>query len=101
HRIYTVHTRLIRKLRTGDDDLAKQLWTQFREHNHRPVGLAVADHARLADGVRVQFDDLLEEFGLGAPDIFDGLAGDRLGEKTDEIARGAGPHRHADLAVGL
>ena len=46
-------------------------------------------------------DHLVEKFGLGARDVLDGLAGHGLGQKADEIAGMAGPHRHADLAVGL
>ena len=35
------------------------------EH-HRPAGLAVADHARLALGLRVAGDHRFEEYRLGA-----------------------------------
>ncbi len=72
-----------------------------REHHHRPAGLAIADHARLAVGLGVQRDHLFEEDRLGARDVLDGLARHRFGQEADEIAGMAGLERDADLAVGL
>ena len=72
-----------------------------REHHDRPSGLAIADDARLAVGLRMQGNDLLEEYRFGARDVFDGLAGHRLGKKADEITGMAGFECDADFAVGL
>src|SRR5204862_1720932 len=71
------------------------------EHHHRPAGLAVPDHARFAVRVWMQRDDLFEKFCFSAANIFDGLTGDRLGEKADEIAGMARCKGNADPAVGL
>ena len=87
--------------RAGDDDRAEQLRPQRRQDHHGPAGLAVADHARLAVGLGMQRDDLLEEDRLGARDVLDGLARHRLRQEADEIAGMAGLHRDADFAVGL
>ncbi len=72
-----------------------------REHHDRPAGLAVADHAGLAVGLRVQRDDLFEEYRFGAGNVLDGLARHRIGQEADEIAGMAGLEGDADLAVGL
>ena len=46
-------------------------------------------------------DHPLEEYGLGARDVPDGLARHRIGQEADEIAGMPGFERNADLAVGL
>ena len=55
----------------------------------------------LAVGVGMQLDHPLEERRLGSHDVLDRLPRHRLGQEADEITRMAGPHRDADLAVGL
>ena len=71
------------------------------QHHDRPAGLAIADHARLAVGFRMQRDDLFEEDRLGAGDVLDGLARHRIGQEADEITGMSGLERDADFAVGL
>ena len=101
HRVLALDAGPVGQRRAGDDDRPEQLRPDRRHHHHRPAGLAVADDARLAFGVRVQRDHLLEEHRLGAHDVLDGLARHRVGREADEVARMAGAHRHAQLAVGL
>jgi hypothetical protein len=101
HGILAVHAGPVGQRRPGDDDRAEQLGTNGRQHHHRPAGLAIADHARIAVRLGVERDDLLEEDRLGAGDILERLAGHRLGQEADEIAGMPGLERHADLAVGL
>ena len=79
----------------------EELGTQRREHHERPAGLAVADHAGLAVGLRMQRDDLLEEDRLGARDVLERLARHGLGQEANEVAGMAGLEGDADLAVGL
>ena len=71
------------------------------EHHDRPAGLAVADHAGFAVGLRVQFRNLFQEHCFGARDILDRLARHRLRQEADEIAWVPGFKSDADLAVGL
>ena len=52
-------------------------------------------------GVRVRGYNLFDEDCLGASDVADRLTGNRLGEKSDEVARVAGFECNTDLAVGL
>ena len=66
-----------------------------------PTGLAIADHARLAVGVRMQRDDFFDENRFGARDVLDRLSGHRFGQKADEVAGMTRFHRDADLAVRL
>ncbi len=49
----------------------------------------------------MQCDHLLEEDRFGARDVLDGLAGEGIRQKADEVARMTGLERDADLAVGL
>ncbi len=101
HRVRAADPRPVGERRAGDDDRAEKLGPQRGDDHHRPAGLAVADDAGLALGLGVAGDHRLEEGRLGACDIEDGLAGDRLGQEADEIGRVPGLHRDADLAVGL
>ena len=101
HRIFAADASPVGQRRAGDDDRAEQLRPQRGEDHDRPTGLAIADHARLAVGFRMQGDDLLDKDRLGSCDVLDGLAGHRFGQEADEVAGMAGLHRHADLAVGL
>ncbi len=73
-----------------------------RGHHHDlPAGLAVADQTRLALGVRVTLDDLLDKAGLRLAHILDRLTGHRVRQKADKIAGVASGERDADLAVVL
>src|SRR5215472_2643796 len=64
-----------------------------------PNSPAIADQTRLALGVWMSLDDLIDEPGLGLANIFDRLARHWVRQKTDEIARMAGLERNADFAV--
>ena len=101
HRVLAADARPVGERRAGDDDRAEELGAERGEDHHRPAGLAVADDAGLALGLRVAGDHRLEEHRLGGGDVEDGLAGHRLGQEADEVGRVAGLHRDADLAVGL
>jgi hypothetical protein len=73
-----------------------------RAHHHDlPVSLAVADQTRLALGVRVTLDNLLDKAGLRLAHILDRLTGHRVRQKAHEVAGMAGCERDADLAVVL
>ena len=96
-----MHARPIGERRAGDDDRPEQFRPQRCEDHDRPAGLAVSDHARLAVGVRMAADHLLDEQRFGARDTLDRLSGHRLRQEADEIAGMARLHRDADLAVRL
>jgi len=49
----------------------------------------------------VPADDLLEEPGLGLPNVHQGLARDRLRVEPDEVDRVAGAEGEADLGIEL
>ena len=49
----------------------------------------------------MQGDDLLQENRFGTHDVFNGLAGHRVGGEADEIRGMPGAHGHAEFAVGL
>ena len=101
HRILAAHASPIGQRRPGEDDRPEELGPECCDQHHRPPGLAVADHARLALGLGMAGDDRLEEGRFGAGDVEDGLARHRVGQEADEVGRMPGLHRHADLAVGL
>ena len=66
HRVLALDARPVGERRAGDDDRAEELGPERGEDHHRPAGLAVADDAGLALGLRVAGDDGLEEHRLGA-----------------------------------
>ena len=101
HRVLAAHAGPVGQRRAGDDQRPEQLRPGGRHHHHRPAGLAVADHHRLALGLGVPLGHPLEERRLGLHHVLDRLPGHRLRQEADEIAGMAGRHRHADLAVGL
>ena len=101
HRILAAHARPIGQRRAGDDDGPEQLGPDRGQHHDGPASLAIADHARLAVGLRMQRGDLFEEHGFGAGDVFDGLTRHRVGQEADEIAGMSGLERNADLTVRL
>lgn len=73
-----------------------------RAHDHDlPAGLAVADQARLALGVRVSCRDLCDKPGFCLANVLDCLTRNRIGQKADEIAGMTCRKRDADLAVVL
>src|SRR5215471_17414047 len=73
-----------------------------RAHHHDlPARLAVADETRLALGVRMARDDLVDKPSLCLAHILDRLTWHRVRQKADEIAGMAGGERDADLAIML
>ena len=62
------------------------------QHHDRPARLAIADHAGLAAGLRMQRDDFFNEYRFGAGDVLDGLPRHRIRQEADEIAGMAGLH---------
>ena len=96
-----MHAIPIGQRRSGDDDRAEQIRPHRREHHNCPAGLTIADHARLAVGLRMQRDHLLEERRLGSAHVLEGLAGHRIRQEADEVAWVACLHGHADFAVSL
>ena len=60
-----------------------------------------SDHARLAVCLRILGGDLFDEDRLGAGNVLDGLSGNGIGQKSDEVARMTGLKNDADFAVGL
>jgi hypothetical protein len=96
-----VYTRPIRERGARDDQRAEQLGPQRGENHDRPASLAVADHARLAVGIRMPLDHFLDEDRFSAGDTFDGLSRHGLGKEPDEVAGMSCLHGHADLTVGL
>ncbi len=101
HRVFAVHAGPIGKRRAGDDDGSEQFRPQRCQDHDGPAGLAIADHARLAVGLRMAADDLLDEQRFGARDALDRLSGHRLRQEADEIAGMTCFHRDADFAVRL
>ena len=87
HGILAMDALPIRQRRAGDDDRAKQLWPQRREHHDRPARLAVSDHTRFVFGLRMQFQDFFQKYAFGAGDILDRLSRHWLRQEADEIAR--------------
>ena len=61
HRVLAPDARPVGERRAGDDDRAEELGPQRGKDHHRPAGLAVADDAGLAVGLRMAGDDRLEE----------------------------------------
>jgi hypothetical protein len=82
-------------------DRPRQVGVHGAHHHDLPTGLAVADEARLAFRLRVQRDHPLQEPRLGAANILDRLAGNRVGHEADEVAGMAGGQCDTDLAVLL
>jgi hypothetical protein len=96
-----MHAGPIGERRSSEHDRADAFWVDRAHHHDLPAGLAVADQTRLALGVRVTLDDLLDKAGLRLAHILDRLTGHRVRQKADEIAGMAGGERDADLAVVL
>ena len=70
-------------------------------HHDLPASLAVADQTRLALGVRVAPDHLLDKASLRLAYVLDRLTGHRVRQKADEVAGMACRERDPDLAVML
>src|SRR5215468_10267361 len=96
-----MHAGPISERRAGNDERSEQFRPERGQDHDGPAGLAIADHARLAIGIRMAADDRLDELGLCARDAFDGLSRHRLGQEAYEIAGVPCLHRHADFAVRL
>ena len=101
HRILAVHARPVGDRRARDDDRTEQLGPHGGEQHHCPARLAVADDGRLSVGKRMKGNHALEEGGLGARDILDGLAGNGLGQEADEVAGVPSLECDADFAIGF
>src|SRR5262249_55001073 len=84
-----------------DDDRSEQFRTDGGDYHDRPASLAVADHARLAVGVRMQRDHPFEKTRFRARNVGDGLPRHRLRQEAYEVAGVAGLEDDADFAVGL
>ena len=74
-----MHARPVGERRAGNDDGTEQLGPDGREHHDRPSRLAVADHRRFAVSERMERNHALQESGLRMGDVFNRLAGDRIG----------------------
>jgi hypothetical protein len=101
HRVLAVHARPIGKRRSGEHDRPDALRVNRAHHHDLPAGLAVADQARFALGVRMARGHLLDKTGLRFAHILDRLTGHRVRQKADEIARMACGERDSNLAVVL
>ena len=101
HRVLAIGPRPVGEGCADERDGAGQLGPDCGQPRHRPAGLAVADDEGLVVGPGVPADDLLEEPGLGLPDVHQGLARDRLRVEPDEVDRVAGAEGEADLGIEL
>src|SRR4051812_8512423 len=101
HRVLAVYASPVGQRRTGEHDRAGQVRADRAHHHDLPAGLAVADQTRLALGLRVPGDDLLDKARLGQADILDRLTRHRLRQEPDKITGVTGRQRDADLAVVL
>jgi hypothetical protein len=96
-----MHALPVRQRRAGDDDRPEQIRPQRRQHHDGPAGLAIANHAWLVVGFRMQLDDLFQENRFRAGDVADGLPGHGVRQEPNEVTRVPGFQRDADFAVGL
>jgi len=93
--------RPVRQRRAGDDDRSEQFGPDGSCHQDLPARLAIADDRGLAAAVGVQLADLAHEGRFGTHDILDGLAGNGIGQKANEVAGMACLQSSTDLAVGF
>ena len=84
----------IGKRRSGEHDGADLFRVNRGHHHDLPAGLAVADQAGLTFSIGVKLDYFLDKAGFGFAYVLNCLAGYRIGQKPDEIARVAGGERH-------
>ena len=101
HGVDAADARPIGKRRAGDNKGAKQFGPDRRQHHDGPARLAISDHAGFALCLGVQRNHLLEEDRFRAADVFDRLAGHRVGQKADKVAGMACLHGDANFAVRL
>ena len=101
HRVLAMHTGPIGERGASNDDRAEQLGPDSRENHHRPSRLAVADHRWSTVGEGMERNHALQESSLRVGDILDGLAGDGVGEKADEVAWVSSFECHADFTFRL
>jgi hypothetical protein len=66
-----------------------------------PNSLTVPDNAGFALRLGMKGDDLFEENGFRAGNIFDGLTRHGVGKKADKITGMPGFKSHANFAVGF
>src|SRR5262249_18588657 len=64
-------------------------------------GLAVSDDAGLTVRLGMRSGHLFDEYRFGPGDVFDGLPGNGVGQKTDEVARMTRLECDTDFTVGL
>src|SRR5690606_21126157 len=101
HRVPATYPSPVGEGRTGENERAKELRPQRRKYHDSPARLAITNNRGLSLGLGVQGNDALKELSFRPRDIADRLAGDRVWQKTDEIAGVSGLERRADLAIGL
>ena len=100
HRVLAVVAGPVRHGRAVDHDRADEVGLEGADEHGGPAALAVADHDRLA-GIRMALADDAQKLRLGARDIREGLARQRIREEDHEVDRMPGLQRHADLRVLL
>jgi len=101
HRILLRRPRPIGQGRSSDNDRTKELRPHGGKHHDCPASLAISNHGWLAISIRMQTNYVFEEFGFRFGDIRDGLTGNRIGKKSDEVTGMARLHRNADFALRL
>jgi hypothetical protein len=87
--------------RPGDHDGADEIGTHAGSHHRVPTRLTVAHDEGFAVSLGMELAHLLDEHGVGAGDVLDGLTIHRLGREAYEIDRMAGLEGVADLADRL
>ena len=93
--------RPVRQRRAGDDDRSEQFGPDGSCHQDLPARLAIADDSGLAAAAGVQLADLAHEGRFGAHDVLDGLAGNGIGQKANEVAGMTSLEGRADLTIGF
>src|SRR3989344_3600104 len=93
--------RPVRQRRAGHDDRPEQFGPDGGCHQDLPACLAIADDCRLAAAVGVQLADLAHEGRFGSHDVLDGLTGNGIGQKANEVAGMPCLEGCPDLAVGF
>src|SRR5262249_51258273 len=91
----------IRERRSCNDDRAKQIRPNRRQHHERPTSLAIPDHAGFTVRFGMQVNDLLEKNCFRTSDVLNGLAGYGLREEAHKVAGVSGLERDTNFAVGL
>ena len=79
HRVFAPDTAPVGQGGAGRHDGPEEIRTHAGGHDRMPAGLAIPEDKRFPDGLRFEFDHLLEEHGKRVRDILDRLALDRVG----------------------